>query len=165
MRLEFLIALSAATTGCAAGLDEGASPDPGGGGGGFSDAGTSMCLSSNECPTGWVCNDFGRCDPPPPPMGDGGVPPPPEVEYEFGTPISSDRYIYVAMTEQDELARIDGETLAITSTGVGKAPRVVSAIPHGDGAVVLDSFNGTATIVRPNGETDSIKVLAHAART
>ena len=57
------------------------------------------------------------------------------------------------MTAQDELARIDGQTLAVTSTQVGESPRVVATIPGTDGAVVLDSINGTATIVRPSGDS------------
>ena len=132
---------------------------------GFGDAGASVdggfvgCLSSNECPAGYICNDFGRCERPPP-MTDAGVTPPPEVEYDFGAPISSQRYVYVAMTAQDSLARIDGTTLAVRSTKVGESPKIVATIPGTDGAVVLDSFNGTATVVRPQGETDSIRVLA-----
>ena len=45
--------------------------DYGGGGDYFGDAGTSTdsgfvgCLSSNECPAGYICNDFGRCERPP----------------------------------------------------------------------------------------------------
>lgn len=116
------------------------------------------CLSSSECPTGQVCNDFGRCELPAS-MGDAGVPEPEETEYEFGAPISSDRYVYVAMTAQDELARIDGTTLAVKSSPVGESPRVVRAIPGTDGAIALDSINGTVTIVRPAGDTDSRKVL------
>ena len=50
-------------------------------------------------------------------------PPPPETELDYGAPISSQRYVYVAMTAQDELARIDGATLAVTSTQVGHAPQ------------------------------------------
>lgn len=134
-----------------------------GGDGYLGDAGASTdggfvgCLSSNECPAGYVCNEFGRCERPP--STDAGVMPPPEVEYEFGAPISSQRYVYVAMTAQDSLARIDGLTLAVRSTKVGESPREVATIPGTDGAVVLDSYNGTATIVRPLGENDAIRVL------
>ena len=125
------------------------------------DSGTVGCLSSNECPSGYVCSEFGRCERPPPPTTDAGTdaPPPPEHEYEFSAPISSDRYIYVAMTDQDELARIDGQNLTVVATPVGKSPRLVSAIPNSDGAVVLDSINGTAAIVRPNGAHDLVKIL------
>jgi hypothetical protein len=127
------------------------------GGASVSDAGAG-CLSSSECPTGMVCNDFHQCEAPPT-TTDGGISPPPEVEYTFGPPISSQRYVYVAMTAQDELARIDGRTLAVTATAVGKSPKDVAAIPGSDGAVVLDSSTGTATIVRPTGAGDVIKVL------
>jgi hypothetical protein len=141
----------------------GGSADFGAGGGAFSgDAGASGggCLSSNECPTGTTCNDFGQCEAPAP-MSDGGVPP--ETEFMLGTPITAQRFVYVPMTAENELARIDGATLAVTATAVGDAPRDVATIPNSDGAVVLDATNGTATIVRPkvsNNETDTVKVLA-----
>src|SRR5262245_6968851 len=131
----------------------------GGSGAASADAGFVGCLSSNECPAGTICNDFGHCEPQPSGSGSGSSTPPPEVEYTFGAPLSSQRYVYVAMTKQDSLARIDGRTLEVTSTKVGEAPKVVATIPGGDGAVVLDSFNGTATVVRPSGSTDSLKVL------
>jgi len=133
--------------------------DAGVGGGAASDAGPLSCVSANECPTGYICNDFGRCEMPRP-MGDAGVPPPPEVELEYGTPVSSQRYVYVALTAQDELARIDGRTLEVVSRPIGDAPRVVGAIPGSDGAVVLDATNGTASIVRPaDGGADTVRVL------
>ena len=104
------------------------------------------CLASNECPSGTVCNEFHACVAPP--VGaDAGVPA--ETEIALGAPTSSDRYVYVAMTAQNALARIDGDTLAVSSLAVGAAPREVATIPGSDGAVVLDSVNGTATVVRP----------------
>lgn len=153
MRLFWLFAVAA----CAGEADY--TGDYGGGGGAAADAGTGEvgCLASNECPAGYVCNDFGRCELPP--ATDAGVTPPPEVEYELGAPISSQRYVYVAMTAQDELARIDGRNLAVISTQVGEAPREVATIPGTDGAVVLDSHNGTATVVRPAGDRDTTRVL------
>jgi hypothetical protein len=118
----------------------------------------SGCLSSNECPTGYTCNDFGQCIAPAPGV-DGGVAPP-EVEYDLGAPISSQRYVYVPMTAVDKLARIDGQTLEVVSTAVGESPRVVATIPGDDGAVVLDQVNGTATIVRPGPAGDTLRVVA-----
>src|SRR5262245_5497949 len=113
-------------------------------GGAATDAGAgNSCLSSNECPTGFICNEFGQCEQPP--ATDGGVQPP-ETEYELGAPIGSQRYVYVAMTAQNEFARIDGKTLAVHATPVGQSPKDVATIPGSDGAVVLDSTNGTATI-------------------
>jgi hypothetical protein len=67
--------------------------------------------------------------------------------------------VYVAMTSENELARIDGTTLAVTTTKVGTAPSVAASIPGEDGAIVLDSQNGTATIVRPSPTGDTVEVL------
>ncbi|HVK86453.1 MAG TPA: hypothetical protein VM513_20180 [Kofleriaceae bacterium] len=159
MRMRWLIAMSALSAAC--GADDGLAGSPGAGGDWAApDAGTTGCLTSNECPAGYVCSEFGSCILPPQGPDGGGTEPPPEIEYDLGDPISSDRYIYVAMTEQDELCRIDGQTLAVTSTSVGKSPRVVQTIPGSDGAIVLDSINGTATVVRPSGEHDTTRVLA-----
>ena len=129
-------------------------------GGAIVDGGVG-CLASNECPTGYVCNDFGQCELPSggAGSGSGSAMPPPETEITLGTPISAQRYVYVAMTAEDELARIDGLTLAVIATPVGKAPREVATIPGSDGAVVLDSENGTATIVRPGAAADTVRVL------
>jgi DNA-binding beta-propeller fold protein YncE len=155
MHMRWLIALSASLAGCGATDIEGAP----GGDWGVGDAGTVGCVTSNECAPGFYCSEFGYCLPlPGEGPGDGGMPPE-EVEYALGEPITSSRYIYVAMTEQDELVRIDGQTLAVRSTQVGEAPEVVVAIPGTDGVIVLDSHNGTATIVRPAGELDEKRVL------
>ncbi|MEO7731658.1 MAG: hypothetical protein ABIY55_11840 [Kofleriaceae bacterium] len=129
--------------GCAS---EGSSPANDNSGGAAPPAPPVGCLASNECPSGTICNEFHACVAPPA-GSDGGVPA--ETEIALGAPTSSDRYVYVAMTAQNALARIDGETLAVTSLAVGAAPREVATIPGSDGAVVLDSVNGTATVVRP----------------
>lgn len=159
MRMRLLIGMSALLAACgSSGELSGSLVD----GGRAADSGTVGCLSSNECPSGYVCSEFGRCERPPPAPTDAGTsdaPPPPEKEYEFSEPISSDRYVYVAMTDQDELARIDGTNLTVVATPVGKSPRLVSTIPNSDGAVVLDSINGTASVVRPNGAHDLVKIL------
>jgi hypothetical protein len=162
MRLLLLLAL----VGCAAdGSLDGAYGIPDAGTSGASDAGFVGCLSSNECAPGYYCNDFGRCEKQATGSGDGGMPmPPPEKEYDFAPPTSSQRFVYVAMTAQDELARIDGSTLGVKSTKVGKSPKVVATIPGTDGAVVLDSYNGTATVVRPVGDSDTTRVLATLQR-
>ncbi len=115
-------------------------------GGGGGPGGTPECFSSNECPAGFTCNEFGSCEAPGSGQ-DAGVPP--EVEIEFSEPTHSDRYVYVAMSELDALARIDGATLEVSSIGVGDQPEIVATIPLSDGAIVLDQNNGTATIVRP----------------
>ncbi len=147
--------VSAGSAGCGqqAGYDGAAGADAG-------ISGIPECFSSNECPTGWTCSEFGTCVQPPPSSGDAGVPDPDEVEYELAEPVSSLRYIYVAMSELDALAKIDGQTLGVTSVAVGERPKVVVAAPNTDTAVVLDSINGTATIVRPTVDRDQKITLA-----
>ena len=127
----------------------------------FPDAGNGLpeCFSSNECPTGFECSEFGTCVRPPAPPPDGGVTQPPEIEYELSRPASALRYVYVAMTQLDSLAKIDGATLAVSSIDVGDQPEVVVTIPGTNAAVVLDETNGTATIVRPTVDRDEIKVV------
>ena len=79
------LAIALAATAFAASWSCGDS-DAGGSGGGAPDGGNGIpeCASSNECPTGWTCSEFGTCLPPPEVPGDGGLLPAPEVEYELG---------------------------------------------------------------------------------
>src|SRR5262245_19504943 len=77
------------------------------------DAATSPeCFSSSECPVGWICSEFGTCVPPP---GDASPETPPETEYELTEPHGSRRYVWVAMTDQDRLAKIDAQTLEVVA--------------------------------------------------
>lgn len=123
-------------------------------------AGLPECFSANECPTGWTCSEFGTCLPPGPLGADAGAPQTPEErEIEFSEPVSSERYVYVAMTPLDALARIDGSTLDVSSIPVGDRPAVLSRIPGSDGVVVLDQVNGSATIVRPEGADNDTRTV------
>jgi hypothetical protein len=74
MRFCALLFASVVAAGCGMSDDAGYSP-PGGDAG----AGIPECFSSNECPLGWTCSEFGTCEPPPTAPGDGGVDPAPEV--------------------------------------------------------------------------------------
>jgi len=115
-----------------------------------SSGGKPQCFSSSECPVGFICSEFGTCVGTPPPPTDGPTPdtPPPEVEYKLSEPSSSRRYVWVAMTDQDRLAKIDGTNLEVVSVEVGDQPRILATLPDTDTAVVLDSHNAAATVVR-----------------
>tara|TARA_R110002096_G_scaffold143328_3_gene299159 strand:- start:9787 stop:11256 length:1470 start_codon:yes stop_codon:yes gene_type:complete len=82
-----------------------------------------------------------------------------EIESELSPPTHSERYVYVAMSELDALAKIDGTTLSVESIPVGDQPEILEAIPGTDGVVVLDRNNGTASIVRALGEGDDSRVV------
>jgi DNA-binding beta-propeller fold protein YncE len=142
-------ALVGAASACAGG-GGGASGDDSGGSldaAPSTDAATSAeCFSSSECPVGWICSEFGTCVPPP---GDASTEPPPETEYELTEPHGSRRFVWVAMTDQDRLAKIDAQTLEVVAVEVGDRPEVLATLPNTDTAVVLDSMNGAATVVRP----------------
>jgi len=146
--------------------------DPGGddygGGADAGGAGTPECYSSSECPVGWTCSEFGTCVPPTsPPSGDAGVPPPPEIEYDISPPASSLHFVWVAMTELDALARIDGTSLEVHSVAVGDRPKVLATMPGTDTAVVLDQSNGAATVVRAavgGDATEVYRTLPHLNR-
>ena len=122
------------------------------------------CFSSNECPPGYSCTEFGVCEPPDPGVSPEPEDPPPEIEIEFDDPQSSLRYVYVAMTDLDALARIDGEDLTVRSVEVGEAPEVVATAPNSDTAVVVDAMNGALSIVRPTSDSDQrivVPILPH----
>jgi DNA-binding beta-propeller fold protein YncE len=121
------------------------------------DDGTFECFSQSECPVGWTCSEFGTCVPPPTGVD---AAPPEETEYALTEPHSSQRYVWVAMTDQDRLAKIDGATLEVMSVPVGDRPRVLSTLPGTDVAVVLDSINAAATVVRPAEGSVSAELYA-----
>jgi len=166
----FLVALAlVAATACGADNDDAFDAPPAGDGGGDGDGdrdgdGLPPCVSSNECPAGTTCSEFGECVAP----GEGAPEDSPEVEFEFSSPLSSRRYVYVAMPELNALARIDGETLDVASVPVGQRPRVIAAVPNSDAVIALDQPNGTATLVRAiPGEPDrasTVRTLPHMNR-
>ncbi len=165
-RPSHAFALAAAlTAGCgASNLEGGASSASSDAGASSSDAGIQQCFSSNECPVGWTCSEFGQCLPPAPGT-DGGTPPPPEVEHEMSAPVSSLRYVWVAMTDEDKLAKIDGTNLSVIAIPVGHHPQVVATMPGTDTAVALDEVDdprtqtsGTATVVRPANGSDTTEL-------
>jgi DNA-binding beta-propeller fold protein YncE len=161
--------------GCAADSDMGAWDSPANaersadGEGAGSGPGYWQCFSANDCPPGQYCNEFHTCQSPPVgdagPDGDPWVPP--EVEEELGSPASGLRYVYVPLTDLDGVARIDSESLDVTTVPVGDRPRVLTTPPGQDLAVVLNHGSDSATVVRTvDGEdqTVTLPTPAHANR-
>ncbi len=126
---------------------------------------TWECYSANDCQPGQYCNEFHRCVWPPvqPDAGvgqDAGGPfVPPETEYEYGPPASGDRYVYVALTDQDSVARIDSETLDIHTVNVGDRPGVLVTAPGQDLALVLNDGSSTVSIMRTDAGVNTTVTL------
>jgi hypothetical protein len=156
LRITSALAI-AVTAGCAAGpagygADDSATDAPAGS--------TPQCFSSSECPVGFICSEFGTCVPPPPPPTDAGPDaPPPETEIKLSEPSSSRHYVWVAMTDEDRLAEIDGANLQVTSYAVGDQPKILATLPNTDTAVVLDSINAAATVVHGAPDDTAVKEL------
>jgi len=128
-------------------------------GGTVADGGHWECFSANDCPPGEYCNEFHRCvpiqtDP------DGGTVEPPEVEEEFTPPASGHRYVYVALTEGDVVARIDSESLDVKTILVGSRPSILRTAPGKDLAVVVNSGSDSISILRTVDGEDVITTLA-----
>ena len=85
MRVPILVALWGPLVAACGGQEALGPGGPGGDGTGLTDAGTAGCLSSNECPAGYVLRRVraraSRCRRRHP---DAGATPPPEIEYELG---------------------------------------------------------------------------------
>jgi len=126
---------------------------------------TWECYSANDCQPGQYCNEFHRCVWPPlqPDAGvgeDAGEPfVPPETEYEYGPPASGERYVYVALTDQDSVARIDSETLDILTVNVGDRPGVLATAPGQDLALVLNDGSSTVSILRTDAGVNTTVTL------
>lgn len=126
----------------------------------YPDASTGYeCYSANDCQPGQYCNEFHRCVWPPV-EPDGGVVDPPETEHEFSPPSSGARYVYVALSDADMVARIDSETLDVHTVPVGDRPDLVVTAPGQDLALVLNSGSSSVSILRTEDGVDSVITLA-----
>jgi DNA-binding beta-propeller fold protein YncE len=116
---------------------------------------STPCHGANECGPGEECNEFGYCQTIHS-TADGGVGEgllPPEVESKTEPPVGGKRFVYVAVPEQDMVAKIDSESLAVRAVTVGKDPGALRTIAGEDVAVLLNRGSATASILRstPDG--------------
>jgi len=150
--LFVLCLIAVASTGC--GADSAAAMAGKGDSYIAADAGaSSRCYGANDCPPGYMCNEFGYCTPL---KTDAGLTPdgylPPEVEQDREPPASGKYYVYVAVPAQDMVVKIHSATLQVRSIKVGKDPGALRTIPGQDVAVVLGRLNATATILRSKAD-------------
>jgi hypothetical protein len=132
-----------------------------------SDAGaTSKCYGANDCPPGYYCNAFGYCTAASATLDGGGGEAglPPEVEQKRDPPASGKYYVYVAVPEQDMVAKIHSKTLKVQSIKVGKDPGALRTVKGQDVAVVLGRLSATASILRSRADgTDDVVTLKTAS--
>ncbi|MCE9574837.1 MAG: hypothetical protein K8W52_16930 [Deltaproteobacteria bacterium] len=165
-QISMLALCAACATACGASQADGSSYQDAGVIVGADAGGSPQCFSSSECPVGWTCSEFGTCLPPTTPPPDGGTVTPPEIEHEMSAPVSSLRFVWVALTDEDKLAKIDGTNLDVETVAVGHHPEVLAAMPGTDTAVVLDqsddlsATSGVATVVRPAVGSNTTEVYA-----
>ena len=116
------------------------------------------CVGANDCPLGSYCSEFGRCVESAV-LPDDGSAPPPENEQEAQRPASGDRFVYVAMTDLDTVARIDSETLDITTVPTGDQPGAIATAPGQDLAVVINHGSESLTVIRTDDGVDAVTTL------
>jgi DNA-binding beta-propeller fold protein YncE len=122
-----------------------------------------QCYGANDCAPGLACNEFGYCVPLQ--KADAGVAPkqdgqtlPPEVEVKTEPPATGKKFVYVAVPDQDMVARIDSVTLQVRAIKVGGSPGALRTLPDQDVGLVLNRLSGTASLLRarPDGGDDVI---------
>jgi len=121
------------------------------------DGGTvAQCFGANDCQPGYFCNEFNFCSP----FGEGsdaGLPD--EVELQQEPPASGKYYVYIAIPDQDRVAKIDSRTLEVEAIQVGRYPVALRTIPGKDVAVVLEQLSSTATVIRSTKDGDRLITL------
>ncbi len=115
-----------------------------------------QCYGANDCPPGSTCNELGSCVPLKA-SSDAGVFPseaglPPEVENKSEPPATGKQYLYVAIPQQDTVAKIDSLTLKVRAIKVGSSPGALRTVPGQDVAVVLNRLSGSASILRSRSD-------------
>jgi len=137
-----------------------------------SDAGAStrQCYGANDCSPGQACNEYGFCvpmakaDAGAAAQDSGTTPLPPEVETRSEPPASGKRYVYVAVPEQDMVAKIDSVSLQVRAVKVGADPGALRTIKGEDVAVVLNRLAASATVLRSRADgSDELVTLKTVA--
>lgn len=87
---------------------------------------------------------------------DNGFVPEVEERFQFQAPRSSQNYVFVANTSLDSVAKVNAQTLEITSIEAGDHPTVVRTYQLENLAVVLNEGSDEVTIIRAGERTDDV---------
>jgi len=97
--------------------------------------------------------------------GGSTLPPEQELENNFGAPVATGRYVWVANPSSGRVAYIDGKTLQIQIVDAGHGPTHLAAVPDADDdiAIVLNTLSDDATVLRAKkGALSSLNLQVHA---
>ena len=90
---------------------------------------------------------------------DNSFEPEPEERFNLQRPQPSRNYVFVANTDLDTVARIDGDTLEIKSIEVGDEPTVVRTWQGNNVAAVLNEGSSDVSILHSQGEQVEVVTL------
>lgn len=82
-----------------------------------------------------------------------------EAKVVFEAPRSSRNYVFVANPGLDSVAKIDADTLEITSVETGDRPTVVQTFKEENLAVVLNEGSAEVTVIRAGDGSDYVRNL------
>jgi hypothetical protein len=97
--------------------------------------------------------------------GENNAPPEQELESNFGAPVATGRYVWIANPSSGRVAYIDGKTLQIQIVDAGHGPTHLAAVPDPDDdvAIVLNTLSHDATVLRAKqGALSSTQLAVHA---
>ena len=87
-----------------------------------------------------------------------------EVENQFGAPVATGRFVWVANAQSGRVAYIDATTAEVHTTLAGNGPTTVAAIPKAgaDIAIVLNARSSDATLLSAHDGTIDTRDIAVA---
>ncbi len=82
---------------------------------------------------------------------------PQQISYQLSSPAATNKYVFVANTTNNTVAKINESTLAITSIPVGLMPTMVDVTPDNNTAVVFNSGDYSVSLI--DISTDTVTTL------
>ncbi|OQB15115.1 MAG: hypothetical protein BWY17_02293 [Deltaproteobacteria bacterium ADurb.Bin207] len=83
-------------------------------------------------------------------MADAALPPEQELESEYGSPVATERYVWVANPVSGRVAYVDATTLEVRTVPAGNSPKAIAPVPNPDRdtAIVINELSGDATLLQ-----------------
>ena len=91
--------------------------------------------------------------------GESDLPPETETSVAFETPAAGVRYVYAANPDDDSVAVIDAESLAIHTVQTGDEPRYLQTLAGHDAALVIDVGTRDVALIQTEWGSSSVTYL------